>query len=272
MRTKVERTWMSRGESCRRICEQLKSSRESRKNLDEQRRKLQKDLRKVEKLSCVPKEAQDGLMNDLQQPLQEVEQRRHEHQKVQKRSQKIQSIQDKRRHMQKECAAAQAEMRKIREEIVDRNEERFRQLSDKADKNKMVDAEIAVELQGVQARRGSNASQAVDCCLETTVKQFFVMGTDQARSKFDAVCQVFCKKFENLQPFCTDARKRTNKSKAKPVSSWRCQRQAGAMKVLQRIAWSLLFLVFGVHLADNERTRPLSNSPSRPSMEEDALL
>ena len=30
---------------------------------------------------------------------------------------KIQSIQDKRRHMQKESAAAQKEMRKIREEI-----------------------------------------------------------------------------------------------------------------------------------------------------------
>ena len=51
--------------------------------------------------------------------------------------------------MQKESAAAQEEMRKIREEI-DRNEERFRQLSDKVDKNKMVDAEMAAELQGLQ--------------------------------------------------------------------------------------------------------------------------
>ena len=65
-----------------------------------------------------------------------------EHQKVQKRSHKIQSIQDKRRNMQKENAAAQGEMRKIREKN-DRNEERFRQLSDKVDKNKMVDAEMA---------------------------------------------------------------------------------------------------------------------------------
>ena len=57
--------------------------------MDEQKRKLQKELRDAEKLSLVSKEAQDSLKNDLQQQLQEVEQRRHdlmpEHQKVQKR-------------------------------------------------------------------------------------------------------------------------------------------------------------------------------------------
>ena len=40
---------------------------ESRKKLDEQRKKLQKDLREVEKLSCVSKEVQESLKNDLQQ-------------------------------------------------------------------------------------------------------------------------------------------------------------------------------------------------------------
>ena len=47
---------------------------ESRKKLDEQKRKLQ-ELRDVEKLSSVSKEVQDSLKNDLQQPLQEVEQK-----------------------------------------------------------------------------------------------------------------------------------------------------------------------------------------------------
>ena len=92
---------------------------ESRKKLDEQRKKLQKELRDVEKLSCVSKEVQDSLKNDLQQQLREVEQRRHdlmpEHQRAQKRSQMIQSIQDKRRNQQKESTAAQEEMWKIRE-------------------------------------------------------------------------------------------------------------------------------------------------------------
>ena len=51
---------------------------ESRKKLDEQRKTLQKELRDVEKLSCVSKEVQDSRKNDLQQQLQEVEQRRHD--------------------------------------------------------------------------------------------------------------------------------------------------------------------------------------------------
>ena len=45
---------------------------------------------------------------------------------------------------------------------------------------------------------------------------------------------------------------RTNKSKAKPVSSWRCLRQASSMKTLQRVVRSLIFLVFGVHEAKAE--------------------
>ena len=101
-----------------------------------------------------------------------------EHQKVQKRSQKIHSIQDKRRNMQKESA-----------EITMMNDfDSCRTV----DRNKMADAELAAELQEPQAgeeRRGSDASQAVDCCLETLVEQIFAMGTDQARSKFDAMCQ-----------------------------------------------------------------------------------
>ena len=82
--------------------------------------------------------------------------------------------------------------RKIREEI-NQTEERLRQLSGKVDEYNMVDAEMAGELQGLQAgeeKRGSNASQAVGCCMETMVEQFFSVGTDQARSKFHAMCQV----------------------------------------------------------------------------------
>ena len=45
---------------------------------------------------------------------------------------------------------------------------------------------------------------------------------------------------------------KTNKSKTKPVSSWRCQRQAGAVKALQRVVWSLIILGFGVRLVNAE--------------------
>ena len=70
-------------------------------------------------------------------------------------------------------------MRKIREEI-EWKEERFTQLSDEVDKNKMAYAETEAELQGLQAgeeRRGCNASQAVECCLETMVDHIFALGT-----------------------------------------------------------------------------------------------
>ena len=172
---------------------------ESRKKLDEQSGKLQKELREIEKFSCLSKEVQESLKSNLQQQLQEVEQRRHdlmpEHQKVQKISQKIQNIQDKRRNSQKDSTAAEEEMRKIREEIDCK--ERFRHLSDKVDKYRMVDAEMAAELQGLQAgkeRKGSNASQAVDCCMETMVEQFFAMGADY---EVQVGC---CKKLEVYTP------------------------------------------------------------------------
>ena len=69
-----------------------------------------------------------------------------------KKTQKIQSIQDKRRNLQKESTAAQEEMRKIREELV-RNEERFRQLSDKVDKNKNGRCRNGSRTSGVAGRR-----------------------------------------------------------------------------------------------------------------------
>ena len=102
-----------------------------------------------------------------------------EHQKVQKRSQKTPSIQDNRRNMQKENVAADKEIRKLREDVKQK-EERIFLLSDKVERNKKADAEMAAELQGLQAgeeRRGSKASQAVDCCMETMVEQIFRYGS-----------------------------------------------------------------------------------------------
>ena len=68
MRPRVARSWMSKRASFRRSCEISRS------------------------FSCVPKEFRENLKSNVQQQLQEVEQRRHdlmpEHQKVQKRSQK----------------------------------------------------------------------------------------------------------------------------------------------------------------------------------------
>ena len=88
-----------------------------------------------------------------------------EHQTFQKRSQKIQSIQDKERHAE-ENAAAEEEVR-----MSSRKRSASFFLSDKVEKNRMTDADMAAELQGLQAaeeRRSSNASQTGDCCLEAS--------------------------------------------------------------------------------------------------------
>ena len=231
---------------------------ESRKKLDDQKKKIQKELRDIEKFSSVPKELQESIKSNLQQQLQEVEQRRHdlmpEHQKVQKRQQKTQSIQDKRRNMQEESAAGQQEMQSIREEI-DRKEERFRQLSDKVDKNKMVDAEMAAELQGLQAgeeRRGSNASQPGDGCLEALWQQLIALERMELRPLYKGSNV----EWERHKGRCQEEKKKeavkTNKSKTRPVSNGRCRVQAGVLKALQRVIWSLIFLGFGVHLAKAE--------------------
>ena len=187
-------------------------------------------------------------MESLQFQLQEVEKRRNdlmpEHQRVQKRSQKIQSIQDKRT-----ICIKRAWRRKIKEEI-DWKEERFR-LSDKVDKNRMTDAEMETELQGLQAgeeRRGSNASQTGDGCLEAFWQQFIALGANGIVT--------FVQRSEQHKGRCEEKKDegmvKMNKSKAESVSSWCYQRQAGSMKAHQREVWRLIFIVFGVYLVNAE--------------------
>ena len=99
---------------------------ENNRKLDEQRKRLQKELRDVEKLSFIPWEIQRGLEEGMQQQLQDIEQKRHallpEHQKVQKRSQKIQSTQDKRRNLQKETCCRTKEMSKLNHDVKQKEE------------------------------------------------------------------------------------------------------------------------------------------------------
>ena len=205
-----------------RDCMEVEDEAESRKKLDEQRKNMQKELREVDRLVLFSKEMQECIKESLQHQLQDVETRRNElmpeHQKVQKRTQKIQSLQDKGRNLQKESTAAKEEMWKIREE-VDWKEERFRLLSDKVGKKQNGRCGNGSRTSGIASWRRKK-SQAVECCLETMVEHIFAMGTGP--------------------------------SKAEPVSSWCYQRQAGSIKVHQRVVWSLIFIVFGVHLVKAE--------------------
>ena len=180
-----------------------------------------------------------------------------EHQKAQKKSQKIQSIQDKRKICRRNSIAAEEEMRKLQEEIRQK-EERHLFLSNKIDKNKMQKAEMVAELQRLQAgeeRRGSNASQTGDCC---KLAALCVLQWVQTRlMPWPMLCSKGSKKVEQLRSRCQEEMKeegivKMNKSKAEPVSNWRCPRQAGSIKMHQRVVWSLIFLVYGVCLVKAE--------------------
>ena len=73
--------------------------------------------------------------------LPEIEEKRNElvpeHQRMQKLSQKMPSIQDKKRKLLKEACACDKEMRKVGEEISER-EARYLELSNKSTNNQMA--------------------------------------------------------------------------------------------------------------------------------------
>ena len=74
----------------------------------------------------MPTESQENLKRNLQQQLQEVEQRRRdllpEHQKVQKKDCKIYKASRTKEKLQKDSTAAEEEMRKLQEELKQKEE------------------------------------------------------------------------------------------------------------------------------------------------------
>ena len=73
---------------------EVEDEAECRRKLDEQRNKMQKEIREVDRLFFVSKEMQESLKESLQHKLQELEKRRDD--LMQKRTQKIKSLRDKR--------------------------------------------------------------------------------------------------------------------------------------------------------------------------------
>ena len=130
--------------------------------LDEQKKQLQKELRDVDRLSFVSKQMHESIMESLQHQLQDVERRRHdlmpEHQKVQKRSPKIQSIKDKRKICRKKMLQRK---KRCGSHVMMSSRKRSVSCfwSDKVEKNKMADADMAAELQVVAGRRRKKRQQ-----------------------------------------------------------------------------------------------------------------
>ena len=82
---------------------------ERMKKLDEREKKLQKQLLDIEKFTDMDQLLVDEQREECQHELQDLEQRRNdlllEHQGMQKRSQKLQSLQDKKKHCHKDAVA-----------------------------------------------------------------------------------------------------------------------------------------------------------------------
>ena len=103
---------------------EVEGDTDCKKKLDEQKKSLQKQLRDIEKFTDMEPMVRDRQKEKWKCQLQEIERKRTEllpeHQKMQKRSQKLQSLQDKKRNYIKEACSGEEEVRKANEEVQGR--------------------------------------------------------------------------------------------------------------------------------------------------------
>ena len=158
----------------------------------------------------------DGQKEKWKEKLQEIVEKRH--QRMQKRSQEMQGIKDKKRNLLKEACACDAEMREVREEINER-EERYLELA----------GEVEHQL---------NGSKKIWTCREEKKEEAAVM--DAAMTRLWSSSSLWERRMrdgrskpvheEFVRRFGRKSGKRS-KCKKQPVVKWVHQRQVGAMKV-----------------------------------------
>ena len=116
---------------------------------------------------------------------------------MQKRSHKMQSLQDKKVSCSRKLVRARKRCQKLEE--INEREARYLQLSNKSSNNWMAAEDLEGELRGVKAgeeRRGSCASQANDCCLDAVAEQLFTMRAAHARQQLQAPHEKLFRRFE----------------------------------------------------------------------------
>ena len=224
-RPSVAENWMNRGNRCRRNYVRSTDCLF-----------FQGNAGKPQGVTAAPV-ARSGKKNDLMP----------EHQKVQKRTQKIQSLKDKRKNLQKERLAAKRRSGRRRSVTfsyrtksisISRNGGRaFRDCRLEKKEEVVMHRKRLVAVwrrwwnrfsPWERIRRGLSSMPCVKYSSE-----------DSRPSPLPRICQGEKKEGELVK---------TNKSKAEPVSSWCYLGQAGSTKVHQRVVWSLIFIVFGTCL------------------------
>ena len=181
-----------------------------KKKLDEQKKSLQKQLGDTEKLTDMELVLRDSQKEKWKGQLQETERKRtellREHKKMQKRSQKLQSLRDKQRNHLVNAPDGEEEMQKLSAEMEERKalyETRFRALSEKSGSCRR-EADILEEIQALQAgdeRRNSCASQSNGCCFDPTVVEQCPNGRlSFARRSRSAMWRCFKRSTQHLSP------------------------------------------------------------------------
>ena len=160
MRSRVAKSWMSKGGNCSRSCEMLNSSRVCRKSFRKTSRvTCSISCKRWTRLHARTQESIEKIAKDTKHPGQN-----------------------------KKCAERQYRSRRGDAEAprgAQAKRGAYFFLSNKVNKNKMADAEMTAELQRLQAgeeRRGSNASQTGDCCLEALWQQIIAFWTHRVEA------------------------------------------------------------------------------------------
>ena len=169
---------------------------ENKKKLDEQRRRLQQQIREIEKFTDVDQMFRDSQKEKWKERLEKRTLARTPEDA--ERSQKMQSVQGKKRNLLKKVGACDEGMGKVREEINER-EARYLELAEKSNNKGMAAEHLEEEFRCLQAgeeRRGSCASQCNGCCLDAVVEQLFTLGATHARQQIQALQEELIRRFE----------------------------------------------------------------------------
>ena len=99
------------------------------------------------------------------------------------------------------------------------------------------------------------------------MEQMFAFGADQASKNARLCAKCFLGESRHLLRRCQEkeeAEETVKKNKVTPVSSWCYQCLAGFLKALQRVVWSLIFLVFGVCKATVDQAQKMREKDLYP--------
>ena len=184
---------------------EVEDDAECRRKLDEQRKQMQRELREVGRLSFTSKEVQEKHVESLSCPIPE-------HQSVQKRSQRIQSIQDKKKICRTKAGQQEKKCGNSERKLCGRKSASHCCCRTESTKTRMADAQMEAELQGLQAGEEEVAMHRRQVKLTPLYK-----GSKWTWEQHKGRCQEE-KKDEGIV--------KMNKSKAESVSSWCYERQA----------------------------------------------